>query len=739
MMMLWEHRRRGAKGIYVHYVIANPAESQVEWLDGIPFGQGDSLLQSLAEEHVIPLTYQEAYHVFEEMRLQLAKARVELTDEVQNHWATVDRPEAMTDTHWHSLILRLMGRTLDAKETVHAYFQGWAIDDWSLVYHLMPAQMRTKHRNHLTYARQMSKKHGGESLLRGIVVEEKKSKNSKEQQDPKKRHFIAQVLVGKDNQLLQQRMHFYVELQDEQWVIQRTRRESAKEIPPGSEPFFQGLWYWRSFAVPNAEHVLDLLRQKEGCHVDENDEGLAIVYVSHMNDAIELGVDVSRDARGQIWIGRREIVLGAVSEDRLASLLQELRREKILGKQSGKGPFQLPEAANYLYREGHFDSFEEFTKAWEEEYRRAGELEGTMITFEASQLGTLLTQFIEWRFADQWKQSWKRFSRLSGEENKSMEEHSQGALFWEWFVFDQTIDNQRTLDFFIDEVGFHLPKGMIEKLEQWQESVPGFYVITSVEEKAFWAEDMFRKKSYYIEDNDCKIGEAPYEEGYIIFSRLIPREKKWHYGGVAHFFPRWYRQSIEKFMESIGLWNSSRFREEQWQPRSWSILMFLVELCKKPIIPKLFTMEGHLAGMSRAVYQVKDYSAVKTTVEKLSEFIFVARERQKGQGEYLRYDWIESGLTSQMMRALLEDPASKDLEGLCLNDIFQPDDEGKEVRQVGTFMLHKQYAVIDTISMERLDILKHVLTKYCGFYLVHDEDFFEEAEVLAQSSAQEKQ
>ncbi|KAB2952678.1 hypothetical protein F9B85_08475 [Heliorestis acidaminivorans] len=733
MMMLWEHRRRGVKGIYVHYVVANPAESQVEWVEGIPYGQGDTLLKSLAEDHVIDLTYQEAYYIFEEMRVQLARARVELTEEVQKHWSQVDRPAQLKNSQWQELTQRLVGRRLDAKETVHAYFQGWAIEDWAFVYYLMPPQVQSRHRDHLSYARLMMKKFRGESLLRGIVVDEKETKESN------KHHFVADLLVGKENQLLSQRMHFYVEEVEGNWVIQRTRREKAKEIPPGSEPFFQGRWYWRSFVVPSTDQVLDFLRTKEGCHVDENDEGLAIVYVSHMNDATKLGVDVSRDARGQIWIGYREVVIGAISEDRLASLLQELRREKILSRQSGKGPFRLPEAANYLYREGHFDSFEEFVKAWEQEFRRAGEAEGEGITFEASQMGSLLTQFMEWRFGESWNAEWRRFARQSGEDSKTIEEHSQGALFWEWFVFDRLSQKDTTLDVFIDEVGIHLPPMMVTTLKKWRESTPGFFVITSMEEKGFWARDLFRDKSYYIEDSDCKPGEPPYEEGYIIFSRIMIREGKWHYGGVAHFFPRWYRKAIESFMERIGLWDGENFREDQWRNRSWSILIYLVELCKKPIIPKLFTMEGHLAGMSRAVYQVKDYSAVKKTVEKLSEFVFVARERQKDQGEYLRYDWLEHGLTSQLMTSMQELPLTMDSEGIRLSDIFQDSKDGQEVRQVGTLMLHKQYAVIDTISMERLDVLKRVLSKYCGFYLIHDEDFFEEAEVLAQAPLKEKQ
>ncbi|MBC9784041.1 hypothetical protein H1S01_05880 [Heliobacterium chlorum] len=741
LVLIWETRRIGAQGLYVHFVVANPVESQIDWLDGAPFGQGDRLLNGLPD-HDIELSYREAFYLFDFILKELERAEVEVAPEIVSQTQLFQKPDPLNSREWNSMMIRLFDRPLKPREVVHAYFQARAVEDWSLVYLLLPQKAQERYVDGDDYGQRMKKKHQGESLLRGVVVEEIPNKKGV--------HLIAEVLLGEEQYLLTYRSHFYLVEEDSRWVITSIRQEPSSKVPFGQDPFFQGFWYWRVFPTRNTDLILETLRQEEGCHVEDGERGTAIVYLSHVNDSIEMGLDIARDARGQVWVGRREIVVGTVSEERLVQLVRELRRNKLIGHNPGRGPYRLPEIANYAFREGTYANFEELLDAWEvklenpllgpEGWGQDSEDDPVARTVaETSQIGSLLTQFIHWRFAEQWKREWSHFARHTDEPDTPFADHPMSSLFWEWFVFDRRLrGGTTTLEAFEQEVSSHLPPSLREGIKRWMENRPGFYVIHSLEEKGYSVRDLFGDNIFFIRDPEYNPEKPPYEVGYILFCRLMPWEGAYRYGGIAFFFPPWYRSDVVTYVRELGLNSGSEIPFDWldlWKRKSRLIVNFIMELRKKLIHPKLVTAEGHRAGVCRAVYKVNDFSGLTSAVEKLPELEVTDREKRKGQGVIIRYLWMEDALTGQLMATLRSGELEVVAEGIPLTDIFHETQRGENLRQIGNLTITRQYTVIDTISKERLDVLKRVFVKYCGFFITHEEDIFEEPENLIPNTA----
>ncbi|MZP30817.1 hypothetical protein GTO91_13950 [Heliobacterium undosum] len=744
MMMVWETRRIGAQGIYVHFVVANPVESQIDWFDQVPFGQGDSLFTGLPDL-TVDLTIEEALNLFDQILRDLDQADVEIPTEITALRKTLQTQDPLTSDQWHALMTRLFDRPLKPREVVHAYFQARAVDDWGLVYFLLPGRVRQRDANWEEFSQRMLKKHEGESVLRGVVVEESPS--------VKGVHLIAESLIGRDQFLLTFRAHFYLIQEEGRWVISSIRREPSLKVPFGQDPFFQGFWYWRVFPTRNTDLILDNLRSEDGCHVEDGERGTAVVYMSHMNDSIEMGVDVARDARGQVWVGRREIAVGTVSEERLNTLIRDLRRSRLIGHNPGWGPYRLPEIANYAFREGSYTNFEELLDAWEvklddpligpEGWGRDTDNDPVArAVAETAQIGSLLTQFVHWRFAEQWKREWSQFARHTDEPETSFADHPLGALFWEWFVFDRRLrGGSTTLDAFEQEVASHLPPALRDALKNWMQNRPGFYVILSLEEKGYWVRDVFGEEKFFIRDPEYNPKKPPYEAGFLLFCRLMPWEEDFRYGGIAFFFPPWYRSPVVSYIRELNLNTGGEMPFDWlslWRRKSRQILYFVMELRRKQIQPKLITAEGHRASSCRSIYRITDQAAMQEAIEKLPDLSPPERDWQKGQGDIFRYKWLEAGLTAQLMNALRAVDVEQTVDGIPLTDIHCLNPGGEMVRQVGNLTLYRQYAVIDTISKERLDILKRVLIKFCGFYLTHEEDVFEEPETLGSNLVKNK-
>ncbi|MBM7867633.1 hypothetical protein GTO89_13390 [Heliobacterium gestii] len=146
LMMVWETRRIGAQGIYVHFVVANPVESQIDWFDQVPFGQGDSLFTGLPD-HSVDLAMPEALNLFDQILSDLEQADVEIPTEITALRKTLQPQDPLTPDQWHAMMMRLFDRPLKPREVVHAYFQARAVDDWALVYFLLPRRTRQRDGN----------------------------------------------------------------------------------------------------------------------------------------------------------------------------------------------------------------------------------------------------------------------------------------------------------------------------------------------------------------------------------------------------------------------------------------------------------------------------------------------------------------------------------------------------------------------------------------------------------------
>ncbi|MCW2277266.1 hypothetical protein [Heliophilum fasciatum] len=465
-----------------------------------------------------------------------------------------------------------------------------------------------------------------------------------------------------------------------------------------------------------------------------------------------MGIDVARDGRGQVWLAPDEIVVGSVSEDRLALLVQELRREHILGKNRGQGPFRLPEMANYLFREGTYQTFAELLEAWQ------GRLHDSLIWPEGwgndqgdqdpvaralaqmAQIGSLLTQFVQWRFMEAWKREWPIFVRQTADPEKPFEEHPQSALFWEWFVFDRRMRGGVTaLQVFLREIGKHLALPLRQAVEIWLQNRPGVYVIERLGNDSFWIKDLFTDEMFEIKDPDYTGERAPYEVGFVLFCRILPWEGVYRYGGVAYFFPPWYRMAIINGMQRIGKLETKERGgnfQELWVRKSRQILFFFLQLRQIPIAPRLLTVEGHLAGASRAIYHVDDYRSLKKALLDVPDLLLVESKRKKGEGEVLTFEWLDQGMSGQLMTELRRHSVPIPGDAVALQDLTSQID-GQVVSQLGTLTINKGYAVIDTVSRERLEQLKKVLFKYGGFFLTHREDTFEPANVTTLLKHQE--
>ncbi|MDD2421479.1 MAG: hypothetical protein PHC60_06645 [Heliobacteriaceae bacterium] len=727
VVMVWERRRQGVNGFFLHYVLANPGLSQVDWVDNLPFGKGDSLLDGLPD-HTVELNYREAYQLCQGAMEAIKGLDHDLDPAVFDYWAELEQPEPLRPDEWLALVYRLFDRPLEPREVVHAFFQAWAVEDWALAYQLLPKKTRSRYRHHQDCARRLATKHQGESLLRGIVREESfKKKTAK---------LTTEVLIGKDQFLWVYRAFFYLVQEDGRWLISSIRKEEPCRVTLGQEPFFQDYWYWQVFSTKNAGRIQEMLQQMDGVHLETGERGTAVAYLGRLNDPIDLGVDIARDARGQVWIGRQEIVVGAVNENQLAVLIGELRRERVVGHNPGSGPYRLPEIANYVYREGTTPGYMALLASWEARTENGlicpkGWDEG--LEPETGQIGALLTEFIQLRFGSLWRREWTGFARQSAEPDTSFEDHPQAVLFWEWFVFDRRLRGGITvIEAFMREIGGHLAPQLHQAVQAWRENRPGFYLLTSVEEKGYWVRDLFTEEAFFLQDVDFVSGEAPFKPGYLLFARLIAWEGSYRYGGVAHFFPPWYASVVNGFIQ--GLWASGPGKKpfswrEVWARQSRRILAFILDLGINPVTPKLVTPEGHQVGMFRALYRVGDFKALKATIEKIPEFLFSARKVWQTQGPVFKYDWIDWGLTAQLMAGIPPGSPGLEQEALPVADVMRERADGQSCRQLGTLTLHKQYAVIDTVSRERLEVLKRVLVKYCGFYLVHEKDLFEEVAV----------
>ncbi|MCW2277971.1 hypothetical protein [Heliophilum fasciatum] len=276
LVLVWEGRRTGTRAILCHYVEANPEESQLDWVGEAPFGQGRILLSGL-EDYTVDLTYQEAFALFDPL---LSKLRFiedeEVYEQVTAYWKTLERPAPLDEKARIALMYRLFDRELGPREVVHTYYQAWAVEDWGLAYLVVAQKTRDKYGNYEDFRDQMESKYEGESLLRGVVVDEQPSSNGV--------NVTADALIGKDQTMIAYQARFHLVREDERWVITSIRRANKRMLSPEESPFFHGPWYWRVFPGKGSERAMEQLQDQEGMHIEEGEKGSAIVYVESVQE-----------------------------------------------------------------------------------------------------------------------------------------------------------------------------------------------------------------------------------------------------------------------------------------------------------------------------------------------------------------------------------------------------------------------------------------------------------------------